>query len=90
MSSTFMCYSFYSDVGLTFKFFDETLVSDHSSESLWALLLCGTSMLYRVILNFALLDGLFESVNQTRGEDTQRNNVPNLEYSYGTENGYSK
>ena len=26
----------------TFKFVDETLVCDHSNESYWAILLCGT------------------------------------------------
>ena len=39
-------------VVLTFKSVDETLVCDHSNESYWAVLSCGTVLPYKVVLTF--------------------------------------
>ena len=40
-------------VFLTFESVDEILWCDHSSESFWAVLFCGTViMLYKVVVNF--------------------------------------
>ena len=50
-------------VVLTFEFVDEILKCDHSNESYWAVLSCGTvavQMLYKVVLTFESVDEILK------------------------------